>query len=377
MKKKILFVIPEYSHGGTNKVLENLLSFLDKKKYDINIFSLYEDGGDYYKNVFAPYIVKKTWLYYFLHDNVFTRKIMGLYNRITKRDNFNWLYKREANMLQSAHHYDTIIAYQEGTATTFVSNIIDNVKKIAWIHCDYGNWATEWQKKGDIYKYKIYHKIVCVSETAKNIFISVFPEFQDKTVAIYNVQDRETIIQMSNQSVDIPYYDYKKFNIISVGRLSPVKQFDKIPSIISSMGQDIINRIHWYIIGAGQQEETILNEIRNHGMEKVVIPLGAKNNPYPYFKQSDLYVCTSRSESLPTVIIEAEILQTPVLSNCFPSAGEVVDRRCGWICSIDEMPVIIKNIINNKDGIYTKVKKSIVNYEYDNKSIIKQIEELL
>lgn len=377
MKKKILFVIPEYSHGGTNKVLENLLSFLDKKKYDINIFSLYEDGGNYYKNVFAPYIVKKSGLYYFLHDNVVSRKIMGLYNKITKKNNYTWLYKREANMLQSKHHYNTIIAYQEGAATTFVSYITDNVKKIAWVHCDYRNWASEERKKRDIYIYEQYHKIVCVSETAKNNFSTVFPKYQEKTITVYNVQNRETIIQMSNQSVDIPNYDDRKFNIISVGRLSPVKQFDKIPSIISSMGQDIINRIHWYIIGAGQQDETILNEIRKHGMEKVVIPLGAKNNPYPYFKQSDLYVCTSLSESLPTVIIEAEILRTPVLSNCFPSAGEAVDRRCGWICSIDEMPVIIKNIINNKDGIYTKVKKSIVNYEYDNKSIIKQIEELL
>ena len=45
MKKKILFVIPEYSHGGTNKSLESLLSAIDEKRYEISIFSLYEDGG--------------------------------------------------------------------------------------------------------------------------------------------------------------------------------------------------------------------------------------------------------------------------------------------------------------------------------------------
>ena len=57
-KKKVLFIIPEYSHGGTNKSLENLLSLIDKQKYEISVYSLYEDGGLYYKDVLKPYIIK-------------------------------------------------------------------------------------------------------------------------------------------------------------------------------------------------------------------------------------------------------------------------------------------------------------------------------
>jgi hypothetical protein len=50
--KKILFVIPEYSHGGTNKSLDTLVAFLDKKEFCISICCLYEDGGDFYKKKF-------------------------------------------------------------------------------------------------------------------------------------------------------------------------------------------------------------------------------------------------------------------------------------------------------------------------------------
>ena len=135
MKKKVLFVIPEYSHGGTNKSLENLLTLLDKKKYEISIYCLYEDGGNYYKEVFKPYILRKSHLYYLLHDNVVTRKIWGLYNKITKHDNFSWLYKKEANFLQSKYGFDTIVAYQEGAATQFVSYISERANKVAWYHC--------------------------------------------------------------------------------------------------------------------------------------------------------------------------------------------------------------------------------------------------
>ena len=35
--KIILFVIPEYSHGGTNKSLDILLSLSDKGKQDIGV----------------------------------------------------------------------------------------------------------------------------------------------------------------------------------------------------------------------------------------------------------------------------------------------------------------------------------------------------
>lgn len=60
MKKKILFVIPDFYIGGTNKSLENLLLLIDSNIYEIRIFSLYEDGDFYYKEkVFKPYLIKR------------------------------------------------------------------------------------------------------------------------------------------------------------------------------------------------------------------------------------------------------------------------------------------------------------------------------
>ena len=374
---KILFVIPEYSHGGTNKSLENLLSLLDKDKYDISIYSLYEDGGDYYKEVFKPYIIKKSSLYYWLHDNVVTRKFMGLFNKITRRDNFTWLYRREANLIQNKHKYDTIVAYQEGPATQFVSYVKNVKQKIAWIHCDYNDWSDEKQRKKDESVYFSFKNIVCVSETARQSFCKVFPQYKDKSISVYNTLNCEKIINMSFKEVSLPAKNGKRFSIISVGRLSEVKQFDKIPSIVKSMGNEIANKICWYIIGAGSQKEYIEKEIRLYHLEDTVIMLGAKDNPYPYFKSADLYVCTSDSESFSYTIFESKILHTPVLSNNFPVAYEVLDKNCGWVYSLDEMPALIADLINDKDGIYYKVKKSIEDYEYDNKRIIKQIDAIL
>jgi hypothetical protein len=140
------------------------------------------------------------------------------------------------------------------------------------------------------------------------------------------------------------------------------------------MGNEIANKICWYIIGAGSQKEYIEKEIRLYHLEDTVIMLGAKDNPYPYFKSADLYVCTSDSESFSYTIFESKILHTPVLSNNFPVAYEVLDNDCGWVCPMDEMPTLLSDIINDNGGIYTQVKKSIKNFNYDNYAIIRVVE---
>ena len=178
--KKILFVIPEYSHGGTNKSLENLLSFLDKNKYEISIYSMYEDGGDYYKEIFKPYIIKKSRLYYWLHDNVVTRKFMGLFNKVTRRDNFSWLYKREANIIQNKHNYDAIIGFQEGAATQFVSYVKNVKQKIAWIHCDYNDWADEEQRTNDESVYFLFNILFVFQKQQDNHFAKYSPNMRTK-----------------------------------------------------------------------------------------------------------------------------------------------------------------------------------------------------
>ncbi len=112
-------------------------------------------------------------------------------------------------------------------------------------------------------------------------------------------------------------------------------------------------------------------------MEDVIILLGPKDNPYPYYRISNLHVCTSESESFSYTIFESKILHIPVVSNNFPVAYEVLNNECGWVCPIDRMHFLLTDMINDKRSIYSKVSKSIKNYEYDNKSIIKQIQELL
>ena len=370
--RKILFVIPEYSFGGTNKSLENLLAQMDKEKYDIAVYCLYEDGGDYYKKVFAPYIIKKSKLYYWSHDNIYTRKIMGLVNKITKADHFTFLYQYEAKFLQRKYEFDIVVAYQEGKVTE-VGTYFHGVKRIAWVQCDYPQLVGDVRYRIDKASYDSYDKIVCVSDYTASSMRKFFKLPVDKVIGIHNTLDVKYIVSKSEGKV--PEFDGTVFNIVSIGRLHEEKQFEQIPQIVSQM--KVTTPFCWYIIGSGPDEELIRSEINKYHLQDKVILLGMKDNPYPYIKKADLVVMTSRTESFSYVIAEAKLLHTPVLSSDFPVAYEVLDESCGWIAQLNEMPELLTMIISDEDGIYKKKKESIQNYYYSNDEIIKKVESLI
>lgn len=369
MKKKILFVIPEYSHGGTNKSLESLLSAIDEKRYEISIFSLYEDGGVFYKNIFNPYIIAKSLLYVLAHDNVITRKVMGVAMKLFKNLSFNWLYRYEANRLQHKYKFDTVIAFQEGSATQFVSLINYPVNRIAWVHCDYANRFAAIEKKSELSLYCLYNHIVSVSYSAVHSFNSIYPELKDRTKCIYNLIDCSYILRQSSQDINFEKQG-NCFNLISVGRFVAVKQFDLIPQIVQKLKLLTKKSFCWYIVGDGNERNMVESVISSMGLDKNIKILGAKDNPYPYFKQSDLYVCTSLSESFSYTIAESKTLHVPVLANDFPVANEVVSPNEGWICNVKDMAFILKDIIEDKNCIYSNVKKTIDNFKYDNNAIV-------
>ncbi len=369
---KLLFVIPEYSHGGTNKSLENLLSLIDKTKYQISVYCLYEDGGPYYKQIFSPYILKKSWLYYWLHDNVWTRKVMGGYNKLTKRDNFSFLYKREARVLQKRYNFDVVVAYQEGKTTEFVSFIDQCKNKVAWYHCPYIICKTKEAQQRALSLYGQFDKTVCVSRCFAEMMREILPTLSEKIIWIYNTVNVPLIRQMAANEIRL--FDEQLFNIVSIGRLTSQKQFELIPQMASFVKSS--RPFRWHIIGAGSYEQLIREKIAEFNMQDKVILMGAKDNPYPYIFHADLVVCTSDSESFSYVLAEAKCLHTPVLSNDFPVAYEVIDDSCGWIANLKEMPQVLTRIINNVDGEYDRKKASIMKYEYSNEEILQRIEEL-
>ena len=95
-------------------------------------------------------------------------------------------------------------------------------------------------------------------------------------------------------------------------------------------------------------EEKIKSAIEIHGVSESVIMMGEKSNVYPYLSKSNLYVCTSQSESYPIAINEAKVMGVPIVSNRFPSVAEsIIDGKDGRVTDLDCMAESIADMIEH------------------------------
>lgn len=378
--KKVLFVVPQLSHGGSNKSLENILSKLDSSILEIKIYSLgtNEHNLPYYE-VFFSHLITQGMLYRIAVGVKLIRKILNAIQNYLKIDVWHYIYHIEANRIQKKENFDVVIGFEESYATVFASRFTCE-KKIAWMHCDYNLYKIYSGGRDEHALYRRFNHIVAVSEFAKRVFVDNFPEAKDKTSVIYNILDCDRIKEHAKEEIQDERFKTDNFTIVSIGRITEVKQFDLIPDFARQIKSINLNSyFRWYIIGDGDEyiKEQIERKIKEYGLEDTVILLGAKSNPYPYIKQAHLHVCTSRTESWSYVINEAKVLHTPVVTlRCGSSEEVVVDGKTGLITTKENISSVVSELIQ-RSSLYCKIEEEVCSFEYDNSKIVSELNRLI
>ena len=233
---------------------------------------------------------------------------MKLLDKVTHYSLRQKVFKSAGKKLLKQQHYDAVVGFSEGLPTRFVAMMNHN-NKIGWIHCDYANYLRVGSGKSELHIYDALKSIVCVSEFTREAFVNIYPSLEDKTIAIYNIIDDEMMKEKAKESME-EHFDSSRFNIVSIGRIDPVKRLSIVPELARKV-VDAGCDIRWYVIGpkgTNTELQLLRNNIVEYNVENIVIPLGEKANPYPYISNADLLVNTSISEACPYVINEAKIL---------------------------------------------------------------------
>ena len=383
-KLKILFVLPGYSLGGTTSSMLSLLKSKFVEQYDVEVFAI--NKRNYNPDPMPFFDIGMNGLTTAFNSDFSTfstveklrylpikllKQIPALRERLIK-----WVAKRAIKKIERRKNYDFIVAFQEGNTTKFTT-YFTNPNKIAWIHCDYTQSMGANVNELDLYnKYK---RIVCVSDFTRKRFLGCYPSLEERTISIHNLFDAEQALKKASMNIEDARYNTSHFTILSVGRISEVKQFYLIPAIAAKMKEAGI-AFRWYIMGGGNNENDlrrVVEAIAQHNVENEVIYLGGKANPYPYLKNADLLVSTSKSEACPMIFNEAKLLHLPILSADFGSANEFIENgKTGWICPIKDMPNRISDIICNQDE-YLSVKNNLKDFSFDNDKLLRLIDSLL
>ncbi len=389
-KKRIIFVSQALWIGGIETALVNLINKLDYNKYDVTclITQNYLDIAERLTKNCRLIVADRHSLVTFTNPYKFEKlyKILEEPQGATRFRRFLWhilniLFKALENHLYSGYikeqlkgeSFDTAIIYSDRIAEIAVKAI--NAKKFLMFY-HHGAMRKEYH---DCYGYKKSEKIIAVSDNIARKLKTYRKKYANKIVVVNNVIDIASIIEKSKEPIEEALFPENKFNIVSCGRLSPVKGLSFAVEAVAKLVEEGYTDINWYIVGGGPIEKEIKEQIAAHKMEKYIFMLGMKNNPYPYMKKCNLFIQPSLFEGYSLSIMEAKILGVPILATYAAAGNQIENGIDGFLCDTNTVSVYenLLRLYKNREEL-KNCKETLLNCDFDsiNQKIIFQLEKL-
>ena len=358
--KKIAFFATKFIAGGLEKSLLELIDVIDHNQYEVTVFLPNKDGEWTHllqekarvvilEEENFKFLVKKHLknfdLIKLLRTFIFRCKAVIL----SRRNYFKGLEYRVKSMTKYPEQFDIAIAYQvldEHVITNCLYRI-NSYKKVLWVHQRFNTM------KPDFYNWYIdFDKVFCVSKYLETQTQTMFPKLNSKTEVFYNITNPNEIKKMADAYPLELRTRETQVVLVTVGRISEEKGQAVIPQVARLFLEKRYNII-WYLVGEGPLETEIEEKIKQYGVTDNVVLCGRKDNPYPYIKNCDIYVQTSKTEGWGLTVSEAKILKKPIVTTEAGVMSEQIDNGINGIItendSAEEICNAIEQLIVNPD----------------------------
>lgn len=366
-KRKVLFLIHDLSLGGAEKVLVNLVNNMDQEKFDISVTALFGGG------------INEQFLNRNIHYNVVFRKCFPGNSHIMKLFTPKSLYRYIVK-----EYYDIVVSYLEGPSARIISGCPDeNIKLVSWIHIEQHtkkNAARAFRSYEEAVRcYQKFDRTVCVSGSVKEDYRKIFPQIENISV-LYNTNETDEILRKKDEPVEDDIFLEGEFRICGVGKIVPVKGFDKLAGIHKRLREEGYF-VHTYILGAGPEKEKIEKFIMENKLQQSFTFLGYQTNPYKYVSKCDLFVCSSMAEGFSTAATEALIVGTPVVTTPVAGMREMLGENdeYGIISEMSEESLYekIKLLIDDSEKLEHYKKKAFLRgNDFSKEKTVKEVEKL-
>lgn len=344
--KNLLFIGMSLNVGGAEKSLVNLLNMIDYKKYNVDLL-LFQKKGAFLKQVpcevniieipeisilfqSAKDSLKSYPLTFSLMKQVIRRYFYTLLCKI-KWKQFDqmrlnrWINHYVDLIPANDQKYDVAIAYAGGECAYYMFDKVMADKKIYYFHSDYSKididveLEKQYVDRADL--------IVTISEKCKNSLSILFPEISDRIRVLQNLSSKDFIYKLANEYYPKEFKNKEDYlKIVSVGRLISIKGFDlavDAAHVLKNKGFKFV----WTVVGDGEERENLEGQIKKLELEDCFKLVGLKENPYPYIKNANILLQTSRFEGKSVVLDEAKILNTPIIATNYNSVQDQVHHN--------------------------------------------------
>jgi len=361
--KRIGLVINNLAGGGAEKVVINLARMFMKYGVDAHIFIL-EDQIAYDTEGLN------------IHKLLREKKKNRLFKQKSKKEWAGLLEKRIKEIEEDGILFDAVFSNLPLTDRVMKYMRIKNPIYYI-IHTTYSLEINELRKRKEYLRAlrrkhnfkQLYQnqRLVCVSKgIEKDLKISGISPKESRVV--YNPFDFTKIERMgAYMPDDLPFGSY----IIHVGAFRKEKRHDVLLKAYAKLTDPP------KLLLMCKYDEKLQDMINHLGLTDKVKIFGFRSNPYPYINHAKLLILSSSREGLPTVLIEALALKTPVVStDCISGPNEILTGSLSNYLAK----------VNDSSDLAEKIEEALVSYpkidrqhyeKFSEESIFSQYRELL
>ncbi len=320
-KCRLLIIQESMSGGGAERALVSLLRRIDRRRFDVRVL-LIAGGGALAGELPQDMVV----------GSLFKERVpKGLWRipaPLLRR-----LLRRKALGLLGNFRPDVILSFIEGEAVVLHTALLSLAARHAtWVHTDME--ANPWtrpiiSRRKEERFYRSVDSVVCVSPGAAEALFRLYSPEKERLHVVPNVIDAEAIRVKAAEEV----YAKQGFTIAAVGRLVPVKRYDRLleaASILAKRGADF----YIDIFGEGAERKRLEKLAEDLGLGARVNFRGFVSNPYPAMAAADMFVLSSDAEGFSLVVAEALSLGRPVVSTCVTGPDKMLDRGAGVLVDL-------------------------------------------
>lgn len=382
---KIIISTPDFNIGGITTALGNFTDFLVKQGHEVDIVNLPGKSlpESFNKNVHLVPLSGKARYWNLSAADVLKDKgirrvpllLFGCFKKIANRMGSWFPYIFNQTKLSG---YDIAIGFRQcEPAYCFILNSVEARLKIGFVHGEltYMGDISTWQK----YLEK-FDRVVYVSRAVRDQFVQQYPQLEKNACVMHNMLNVELIRKEAEKPCPVCFDPLKK-NIVTVARIdNAFKQIDWIPEICRKLKTLTDIPFHWYVVGGGPDYQSVSEQIELDGVGDVLTLVGEQNNPYPFLKNADFSVLTSKSESYGLVIMESFVVACPVVSTAFPALTEIMQDGVDGLMaqmSIEDVTEQIRKMLENENGICDRCKAHLQDKRTFNQLAEQQFESVV
>lgn len=356
--KKIFIIIPNLKGGGSERVISNLISCIDKSKFEVTLL-LGNKIGKYVKEI---------------PDSIHVIDLKKVRVRHAIMPIVKILRKEKPDIvLSTLGHLNLLIALFRPLLPRVTKFISRESNTISIRNKDENYpWLFDLLFKT---VYKRFDLVICQAESMKADLFKNYGLSPNKMVVINNPIDFEKINKKDPELTE-NHLARDKFNLLIVGRLSYQKRVDHAIKVMRYLSEDY----HLTVVGEGELELELKKLIKVSGLSGKVSMIGFNENIYDLYRQADLLLSTSRYEGFPNVVIEANACGIPVIAyNYIGGVNEIIKEGInGNLIKDGDIKEFSKAIIDSKENrrFNSEDIKIMTKNKFDILKIIKKYENV-